>query len=65
MGRPEAKDALNQLSQLIGASFIKSLSAKVASLVCATLNTKEGKEAFRENWPKIVGAYFHALCNPK
>ena len=63
MSRPEAKEALNRLGNLIVESFVNTLSAEDAALIGASLKTKKGKEAFRENWPKIVDAYFHALCN--
>lgn len=63
--RPEAKEALNQLGRLIIDSFINALSAEDAAWISASLKTKKGREAFRENWPKIVDAYFHSLCNPK
>ena len=65
MDRPEAKEALNRLGMLIVESFVSALPAEDAAWIGASLKTKEGQEAFRENWPKIVDAYFRALCNPK
>jgi hypothetical protein len=65
MDRPEAKEALNQLGKLIVESFLDAFSAEDAVWISASLKTKKGQEAFRENWPKIVDAYFRALCNPK
>lgn len=59
------KDALDGLIQLIVDSFVRSLTAEDAAALAASSGTKQGKKALREAWPKIVDAYFHALCNPK
>jgi hypothetical protein len=63
--RPEAKEALNRLAGHIAEVFIKGLPDEDAALLMLWFDTAEGKEALRETWPKIVDAYFHALCNPK
>jgi hypothetical protein len=63
--RPEAKEALNRLAGHIAEVFVKSLPDEDAALLMLWFDTAEGKEALRESWPKIVDAYFHALCNPK
>ena len=65
MARPEAKDALNGFGKLIVERFVNTFSAEDAALIGPRLKTKEGREAFRESWPKIVDACFKALCNPK
>jgi hypothetical protein len=66
---PEAEkrrtDALNGLAQLVMEAFTRNLSAEDATALDASLKTKEGKKAFREWWPKLVDAYFHALSNPR
>ena len=62
--RPEAQETLDRLGQLIVGSFVKTLSSEDIALLVPWLKTREGKEAFRQSWPKIVDAYFHALCNP-
>jgi len=58
-------DAISRMVQLIVDSFIKTLSAEDAAAYGLSLKTKEGKKALRELWPKVVDAFFHALCNPK
>jgi hypothetical protein len=58
-------DALNLLGQLVVESFVEGLSKDDAAALSVWFKTREGKNAFRESWPKIVDAYFHALCNPK
>ena len=63
--RPEAKEALNRLAGHIAEVFVKGLPDEDAALLMLWFDTAEGKEALRESWPKIVDAYFHALCNPK
>lgn len=64
--RPEAKQALSRLAGHIAEVFVDSLPAEDAAILIPWLvDTAEGKEALRESWPKIVDAYFHALCNPK
>jgi hypothetical protein len=59
------KDALDALIQLVVESFVRSLNAKDAAALGASLGTKQGKKSLHEAWPLIVDAYFHALCNPK
>lgn len=62
--RAEAR--FERLSQLIVGTFLNALSAEeAAGLSPWWLETPEGAEAFRESWPKIVDAYFAAVCNPK
>jgi hypothetical protein len=58
-------DAISRMVQLIVDSFIKTLSAEDAAAYRLSLKTKEGKKALRELWPKLVDAFFYALCNPK
>jgi hypothetical protein len=58
-------EAINGLIQLIVESFIQSLSTDDAAALSAWSKTRKGKKAFRESWPRIVDAYFNALCNPK
>ena len=53
------------MGSIRGNSAVKTLSAEDAALMGPWLDTEEGQAAFREMWPKIVDAYFHALCNPK
>lgn len=63
--RPEGKEALNRFGELIVSAFMKSLSPEDASRIRASLDTEAGRAAFRENWPRIVDAYFQALRAPK
>jgi len=58
-------NALSGFVSLIVESFVGTLSSEDAALLGRSLDTKEGNKALREIWPKIVDAYFHALCNPK
>lgn len=59
------KDAMSRLVQMIVESFVEGLSKDDAATFSVWFKTSEGKKALRESWPKIVDAYFHALCNPK
>jgi hypothetical protein len=64
--RPEAKEALNRMAGHIAEMFVNSLSAEDAAVIVPWLTgTAEGKKTLQETWPKIVDAYFSALCNPK
>jgi hypothetical protein len=58
-------DAMNRMVQHIVESFVNTLSPDNAAALGAWSKTKEGKNAFRESWPKMVDAYFHALSNPR
>jgi hypothetical protein len=58
-------DALDRLAQLVMEAFTRNLSGDDAAAFSAWMGTKEGKKGFRELWPKMVDAYFHALCNPQ
>jgi hypothetical protein len=58
-------DAINGPIKLIVASFVQSLSADDAAALSDWFKAREGKKVLRESWPRIVDAYFHALCNPK
>ena len=51
--------------KLIVESFVRSLSRDDAVAFSASFKTRKGKKALRESWPKIVDAYFYALCSPK
>ncbi len=63
--RPKAKEALNRWTGHIAEVFVNSLPAEEAAVLVPWFDTPEGREALRELWPKIVDAYFHALCDPK
>jgi hypothetical protein len=63
--RPEAKEALNRWAGHIADVFVNSLPAEEAQVLIPWFGTPEGEKTLRELWPKIVDAYFHALCNPK
>ena len=63
--RPEAKEALNRWAGHIAEVFVNSLPAEEAQVLIPWFGTPEGKKTLCELWPKIVDAYFHALCNPK
>lgn len=54
-----------RLGTLILESFADTLAAEDAAVLIPWFDTPEGKETFREMWPKIVDAYFNVLCNPK
>jgi hypothetical protein len=58
-------DALDRLAQLVIEAFTRSLSREDAAALDAWFATKEGEKAFRESWPQMVDAYFHALSNPQ
>lgn len=58
---PEGKEAMNRLAGLIAKAFVETSPPELL----ATLETREGREAFKNAWPEIVDAYFHALRNPK
>jgi hypothetical protein len=63
--RPEAKETLNRWAGHIAEMFVNSLPAEEAEVLIPWFDTPEGREALHELWPKIVDAYFRALCNPK
>ena len=63
--RPEAKEALSGFVRLIVEWFVGTFSTEDAALIGPWLKTKEGQEAFRESRPKIVDAYYRALCSPR
>ena len=64
--RPEAKEALNRMVGHIAEMFVDSLSKEDAAVIVLWLTgTAEGKKTLQETWPRIVDAYFYALCNPK
>lgn len=63
--RPEAKEALNRWAGHIAGMFVNSLPAEEAEVLIPWFDAPEGREALHELWPKIVDAYFHALCDPK
>jgi hypothetical protein len=58
---PEDTEAMNRLAELIAKTFVETSPPELL----ATLETAEGKEAFKTAWPEIVDAYFHALRHPK
>jgi hypothetical protein len=60
LGTPEGKEAMSGLIGLIAEAAAKSIPPELV----ASLDTPEGKQAFRELWPEIVAAYFRGLCNP-
>jgi hypothetical protein len=57
-------DAWRGLGQHIAECFVNALSQDDTAEFGRWLKTKEGKEGFRELWPKIVYGYFLAPCNP-
>jgi hypothetical protein len=63
--RPEAKEALNRWAGHIADVFVNSLPAEDAAVLIPWFDAPVGRGALHQLWPKIVGAYFHALCNPK
>jgi hypothetical protein len=62
--RPEAKEALKRLPGLIVESFIETIPPQELPLFHEFFKTREGDKLFVELWPKIVDAYFKALCAP-
>jgi hypothetical protein len=62
--RPEAKEALKRLAELIVESFIETIPAEELPMLHEYFKAREGDKLFVELWPQIVDAYFKALCAP-
>lgn len=62
--RPKAYRALDEFKRLALESYIKTLSIDDAIAMAASLETAEGAELFRQNWPKIWDAYLQAFSVP-
>ena len=53
LASPEGKEALRKLARLIADAAIEAMPPELL----ATLDTREGKKAFRAAWPDIVSAF--------
>ena len=55
LASPEGKEALRKLARLIADAAIEAMPPELL----ATLDTREGKKAFRAAWPDIVSAFLY------
>ena len=62
--RPEAKEAVKRLAGHIVESFIETIPPQERPIFHEYFKTQDGNELFVELWPKIVDAYFRAICAP-
>jgi len=62
--RPAAKEALKRLAGDIAESFIETIPQEKRPIFHEYFKTREGNKLLVELWPKIVDAYFKALCEP-
>lgn len=53
LASPEGKEALMKLARLIADAAIKAMAPELL----ASLDTREGKKAFRAAWPDMVSAF--------
>ena len=61
LASPEGKEALMKLARLIADAAIKAMPPELL----ASLDTREGKKAFRAAWPDMVSAFLFRRAEKK